>query len=402
MKIFTQTKLNVRLKLILLLVGLCILHQGSFGQESWRILERFPGHRDRAIAFSIDKFGYVANGSNGRKVCNDIWRFDPSTNSWDSLGIMPTLGRRSTFCFVISGKAYVGGGVNENGLVDKEFWEYDPASNIWERKADLDVGTYSGETLKSFSINDKGYLLSTYNSHNFLEYEVESDTWLPMNPFPGEATLDQVAFSIEDKGYVGTGFGGVENKAEFWEYDPITNQWARKTDFPGKARSAAIGYSIGGLGYIGHGMVRFNDLPADYWEYNPLTNSWNQIENHPHSSYYGIGFSIGNKGYVGLGLFCPEGAFWEYTPEATSIDEIDISDNVNVFPNPTIDKVFIEMDNHYENLKVSVYAAYGELLLSKMINSGESVDISKLPPGVYMFCIDKPDSTIVKKVIKSR
>ena len=42
-------------------------------------------------------------------------------------------------------------------------------------------------------------------------------------------------------------------KKDFWEYDPAANAWTQKADFGGTARYCAVGFSIGSKGYIGTG-----------------------------------------------------------------------------------------------------------------------------------------------------
>src|SRR5207249_10837916 len=62
------------------------------------------------------------------------------------------------------------------------------------------------------------------------------------------------SFSINGKGYTGTGAVGPSNfYKDFWEYDPSNDTWAQKADFGGTGRWAAVGFSIGNKGYIGTG-----------------------------------------------------------------------------------------------------------------------------------------------------
>ena len=123
------------IKLIFLLYCLCFLIVcNSYSQDSWNRNSNFPDQRDRAVGFSIGDFGYIGTGSNGQKLCNDFWRYDPKNDNWIEVNRMPSLGRRGAFCFVIGTKAYVGGGVNENSSNDKEFWEYDAQLDKWSKK----------------------------------------------------------------------------------------------------------------------------------------------------------------------------------------------------------------------------------------------------------------------------
>jgi N-acetylneuraminic acid mutarotase len=143
--------------------------------------------------------------------------------------------------------------------------------------------------------------------------------WVEVSDFEGLPRTDAVAFTINGKGYVGTGFDGEDRLSDFWEYDPVKNTWTKKKDFPGAARSGAVSFSIGSKGYIGTGYDGMKKL-KDFWEYNSETNTWDSIDAFGGSARYGaIAFTINNKGYVGTGYdgyYLKD--FWEYDPEKTA------------------------------------------------------------------------------------
>jgi N-acetylneuraminic acid mutarotase len=108
-----------------------------------------------------------------------------------------------------------------------------------------------------------------------------------------------VGFSIDGKGYIGTGedLNNVFN--DFWEYDPSTDAWTEKANVGGTARWAAVGFSIGSKGYIGTG----SGTHEDFWEYDPGIDTWTQKANFGGGGRYSAtGFSIGSKGYMGTGV----------------------------------------------------------------------------------------------------
>src|SRR5205085_4076949 len=129
--------------------------------------------------------------------------------------------------------------------------------------------------------------------------------------------------SVSSKGYIGTGFDGVNNLKDFWEYDPANNGWNQKADFGGTARDNVGGISIGTKGYF----VCGNDgsLKRDFWEYDPSANSWTQRADFGGAArWYPAGFSIGSKGYVGTGIDYPThfNDFWEYTPATAQTNPV--------------------------------------------------------------------------------
>src|SRR5882757_727061 len=89
------------------------------------------------------------------------------------------------------------------------------------------------------------------------------NTWTQKADFGGGVRIYATGFSIEGKGYLGTGLGEFTTFNDLWEYDPTTNAWTQKADFGGGARYLAVGLSIGRKGYIGTGFDPFET--KDFW-----------------------------------------------------------------------------------------------------------------------------------------
>lgn len=174
----------------------------------------------------------------------------------------------------------------------------------------------------SFVIDGKGYVLlgdcTLGSCKELYSYDPNSNVWIELATFPGSSSGDligAVGFSIDNKGYVGTGYSNGGLIKEFWEYDPIQNSWSRKVDFAGVARWYAVGFSIGSKGYIGTGRTSSMQVLKDFWEYDPSNDSWNQVTDLPGPRRWrAVGFSINSKGYVGTGSDNSSGLndFWEF------------------------------------------------------------------------------------------
>jgi N-acetylneuraminic acid mutarotase len=147
--------------------------------------------------------------------------------------------------------------------------------------------------------------------------------WVQVSDFEGVPRADAVAFSIGNKGYVGTGFDGSDRLNDFWEYDPNLDFWQQKADFPGIERNGAVGFGTSSNGYVGLGYDGTEKL-KDFYKYNPETNTWTAIAEFGGSARYGaVSFSINNIGYVGTGY---DGNtlkdFWKYDPSGNSWTQI--------------------------------------------------------------------------------
>jgi len=197
-----------------------------------------------------------------------------------------------------------------------------PGFSQWTQKADLTGGKRYQAV--GFSINGKGYIgtgADLTRKKDFWEYDPSTDTWSQKADFGGTARDLAVGFSIGNKGYIGTGNDNGGSKKDFWEYDPATNTWMQKADFGGTARWAAVGFSIGNKGYIGTGNSG-GAFKKDFWEYDPSTNIWQQKADFGGlSRWLAVGFSIGNRGYLGTGhngTGVGSKDFWEYDPSTNS------------------------------------------------------------------------------------
>jgi N-acetylneuraminic acid mutarotase len=221
--------------------------------------------------------------------------------------------------FSINDKGYVGTGYGRDIIGNfsraKDFWEYDPQTDVWAQR--MDFGGVERNRAVGFSINGKGYVGTGYGNDNktlkdFWEYDPQTDVWTKKADFGGGERDFSVGFSINDKGYVGTGIGGGSAHGDFWEYDTQTNAWTRKADFGGQWLISAVGFSINDKGYMGLGGYN------DFWEYDPQIDAWTQKADFAGDSRSKpVGFSIKNKGYIGTNISegSPFNDFWEYDPQ---------------------------------------------------------------------------------------
>lgn len=143
-------------------------------------------------------------------------------------------------------------------------------------------------------------------------------TWVQKTSLPGTVRLTAVAFTINNKGYLGIGSVGFGSSvSDFWEYDPSTNAWTQKANFGGGPRGFACGFSIGTKGYIGTGLNN-TTYYNDFWEYDPSTNVWTQKANVGTTlRWCAVAFAVNGKGYIGMGnnqSYVAQQDVWEYDP----------------------------------------------------------------------------------------
>jgi len=79
------------------------------------------------------------------------------------------------------------------------------------------------------------------------------------------------------------------------------------------------------------------------------------------------------------------------------------NDMLKIFPNPTIDKITLELQwqQHVQKNIISIYNIQGQTILQQPLQQEKTdIDISELAKGVYILKLNSNDKTEVKKFIK--
>ena len=154
----------------------------------------------------------------------------------------------------------------------------------------VNIGDFGGARrayASSFVIGNVGYVCAGYNGYqtsrrDMWKIEVDSDgvgTWSISDSLPkGMERQRAVGFSVNGKGYIGTGWDGDEKlMRDFWEYDPTksgtVNAWREVAPLPldADARYGAISFVIKGEAYVGTGFIagKDQDCLLDFWKFIP-------------------------------------------------------------------------------------------------------------------------------------
>ncbi len=87
--------------------------------------------------------------------------------------------------------------------------------------------------------------------------------------------------------------------------------------------------------------------------------------------------------------------------EVLGVDDIhSIEAEVNIFPNPATDRVFISSDENVK-LTVNIYTLSGQKVMDETNIIGEgSIDLGNINSGIYLMrCTDEAGNTAIKKLI---
>jgi len=248
--------------------------------DAWTRKADFAGAaRGAAVAFSIGERGYIGTGyGDGDVRFSDFWEYDPGADRWTQRASLPSAVRDHAAAFVIGQRAYVVGGMTcqgENCSSLREVWEYEPAADRWTRRADFPEEI---TTPACFVLNGVGYVGTGYAgplaastlSTRLFAYDPQTDTWTQKADFPAAGRYRAVGYSLNGKGYLGTGIQSAGQTSavvlrDMWEYDATANAWTRRPDFSGTARGAAVSFVLGTRAFVGTGTGSARQSLRDFW-----------------------------------------------------------------------------------------------------------------------------------------
>ena len=82
----------------------------------------------------------------------------------------------------------------------------------------------------------------------------------------------------------------------------------------------------------------------------------------------------------------------------TGIDDIE-DVNIEVFPNPADDKVFLNSKETIHSVRLYDYT--GQVLMKKSINDkSHQLNISELKPGIYFLMMETENRSVTEQIIK--
>lgn len=81
--------------------------------------------------------------------------------------------------------------------------------------------------------------------------------------------------------------------------------------------------------------------------------------------------------------------------------DVDLTDKINIFPNPVVDQLNIQLDPSLKNAQVRIFDTMGGVVYNNnAFNNTEQINMSSFPSGIYMVYIKSDQGTTTKKIIK--
>jgi N-acetylneuraminic acid mutarotase len=310
--------------------------------ETWSNGVNLPTGQERQYAngFSYQGFGYVFGGIDGSGTyLNDCWKFNPQTNAWVALPVLPSSGKAGAVSFLIGDTVYIVGGKTNGGLISNEVWAFDLIQEQWLQKANLPIdGIWRGV---AFSWNNSGIIglgklnNGTLNS-GFYQYSPNSDSWQVINQLNLTPTTYSMFAQLGKFGFI---YGGVvENQSysnQFLRINLETWETTVLTSFPAAARR-------GGLAFVGN-----NDFFIT----------------------------------TGVSALARLNETWKAS-EILGLDGTNELEHVRIYPNPL--KNFMVVQSEQMIQRIEIHDLSGKVLVMQTINSNQIEIPIELENGFYI------------------
>jgi len=212
------------------------------------------------MAFVVNNKAYIVCGDTNFVPQSTVWEFDPAATGtqWTQKNDFPGGDRDAGFGFAIGNFGYIGAGFDGSAM-HNDIWKYNPTDDSWSQlTASLPTSLIFPST---FVVGDKGYILTGGTEPNGVNevsgmwcLDGTTGTLTPKANFPGANRQAALAFSGNSSGYLGGGQSNyTTNYNDMWKYDVATNQWSQVSNVPLLGAAWSSTFVIGDNAYAGYG-----------------------------------------------------------------------------------------------------------------------------------------------------
>lgn len=123
--------------------------------DTWTPREPFPGqYPNRPRGFSQYGYGFFIGGYlTYPEWDKQVWRFDPTTNTWDRLDDHPGSIRRWAVALNVHNRVFYGLGTNGTNFND--WWEFDMVANFDEVESDVSINIYPNPSTELINVRSE-------------------------------------------------------------------------------------------------------------------------------------------------------------------------------------------------------------------------------------------------------
>ncbi|MCU1517296.1 MAG: hypothetical protein JWQ75_2017 [Pseudarthrobacter sp.] len=266
--------------------------------STWSAAASAPAPIFEAAGVALGGLVYRFGGFNATwQVLRSYHSYNPATNSWKSLGTLPTGMAESHLGITQDGRyIYLAGGFagkvddtkNPTQTISNRVYRYDPASNVFQQITTLPQARGGGAFA---ALNGKLHYITgnsadrVTNVSSHYVYDLALGTWGTAAAFPNPK--DHVSYVVAGgKIYVMGGEHGHseqhEQQSDFHSFDPAANAWTRLPDMP-MAKSHIEGgtFVSGGHIIMAGGQTHDFQPTAQVAAFDLAKNTWSTLASLP-------------------------------------------------------------------------------------------------------------------------
>jgi len=233
---------------------------------------------------------YFVGGYDG-SAKNIAERYDPSTNTWETLNSM-SVARAGLASAVLNGKLSVIGG---EGLSSVEV--FDPLNGNWSAGVALPSVVNEGTAI---NVDNKIYLVGGMNSSNqnisqVISFDPSASQWTAKVNMPTARRSVKLVW-FENRIWAIGGYTSIySNKVE--SYDLDTDSWQVEASLT-TARNWPVAWVANGRIYVGGGKKDSSSFLNSIEVYDPITKQWSNAGNFPENKYAADAVILNDTVYV--------------------------------------------------------------------------------------------------------
>lgn len=376
------------------IVFLALLATSSVQSQSWHPITGFPGPaRSGAWMFALHDTIYTGGGLGAQVLfLQDWYSYSIPGSNWVSEAIAPGVRGAIARVYGVScatkDHGYVGLGQDTSSALLKDWYQFDQATQTWSRMSDF-PGDGRAEAFV-FAIGDSIFVGGGSGAGgtlaDFFRYDAKTDRWDSLGETP-IAVAGAAAFSIGGYGYVICGANGNMDSTVFygtvWRFSPKDGTWKKMSDFFGAPRAGAVGFAVGSTGYVGLGNDA-DQTDEDFYSYNASKDTWSSVASIPGNPArsFASAASTSTAGFVAFGSdpksHITIGDVWTLNNAPAAVVPTMSKSSAAVYPNPCASFVQISGGG-----SITLTNALGLQLVKRDVSSGERMDVSALPAGMY-------------------
>jgi N-acetylneuraminic acid mutarotase len=393
----------------IILTLLLFIYGVNIYSQSWTQLADFAGtQRDDGIAFTINNKAYCLSGLEvGWQCTGNGFIFDGSSETWSPMASLPN-GKERQYAtgFSYNNTGYMLGGLNCSGVCLKDFWQYSTPTNSWTPLPDFPGQGRQG--MSNFMIKNNVYVVggrltdgTTLNE--VWEYNLTTTTWTQKNNLPVSGLWRGGAFAIDTIGYVCYGINYTNSFNHFiYQYDYTTDTWFVVLNIILPARNY-IGCAVANKKVCLYGgQDSLNIITNDLKVFDPANASLTTYGGIPTIGRKGtMAFSLNDVFYITTGLDATQTRIketWKNT-DFVDVKEIKSSFNFQIYPNPSIDKLFVHSNSILIG-NVQLYNQLGELFFeARADNYTVEINTGSFTNGIYYLAIKSNQGLSTHKIV---